>query len=788
TTQREGGEPGDQIRFCIGNCYADQTATWQYGGSAELNLSYSGACNPCWAAPPEEPPVCPGPKQMDGDAPQSLSDVWQYAPFTPTYTGEVYFVSIKAGNYGGGARSVTCKVTNAARTADISITASSATFTNLDGAQWREVDFNSNRFSLTAGIQYNVACRGPDSWNSLYWIYLNEPVNGKTYVVCQDTSRFTLSGHVWEDGEVKDCAQGGLEANLSGWGVTLTGSDTYSSLTNASGDYSIPLVKPGTYTSCLVPPAGPGTWRVGCFKENGVLGVIPVYPSLCKSVTVSADKTIDWGAWPNGVNITGRVWEDSVLKNCVINAEEPKLSGRTVSVQETGQSAVTNGTGNYTITNVSLGLKNICVNLPTPQYSVTCIREDTVLKTPPTPPSTCYQVNLAANKALNFGLRVTKTNLLGRVCNDTVSGSSCSLAPLGGDCASVGSSPASGVTVCAGGECDETDGAGLFEIPNLDIDGSYTVGISGYGSFTNFDTSCGYPNLDPASNLITLDPFIVGSIANFGITERATSPWFQIKNGDAHANGIFRSLVDEDNYLIIGSGANPTLDSYGVVSATGEINLGDGGVSPNEFREWQVPDYETISWDEATTFTTQKFDELWAMPETTPLSWGNLEVGGIYHLSDGATEVDVNTPGYKLGPGGAADPGAPGVAILLSRGGNVLVKKLAKNQKASPNSTIILIVKDGQIRFQAPAENIDGVFIAVNRTIVTYSNGSMTDKQLKINGMLYAKVNVDLNRDRDVTDENLTPSEIFTYQPFLLDVSLFPISLAKTGVSWREIE
>ena len=156
TTQREGGEPGDQIRFCIGNCYADQTATWQYGGSAELNLSYSGACNPCWAAPPEEPPVCPGPKQMDGDAPQSLSDVWQYAPFTPTYTGEVYFVSIKAGNYGGGARSVTCKVTNAARTADISITASSATFTNLDGAQWREVDFNSNRFSLTAGIQYNV--------------------------------------------------------------------------------------------------------------------------------------------------------------------------------------------------------------------------------------------------------------------------------------------------------------------------------------------------------------------------------------------------------------------------------------------------------------------------------------------------------------------------------------------------------------------------------------------------------------------------------------------------------
>ncbi|PIS21910.1 hypothetical protein COT51_00140, partial [candidate division WWE3 bacterium CG08_land_8_20_14_0_20_41_15] len=467
------------------------------------------------------------------------------------------------------------------------------------------------------------------------------------------------------------------------------------------------------------------------------------------------------------------------------------LSGRTVSVQETGQSAVTNGTGNYTITNVSLGLKNICVNLPTPQYSVTCIREDTVLKTPPTPPSTCYQVNLAANKALNFGLRVTKTNLLGRVCDDTAKGSSsCSLAPLGAACndPAVGSSPASGVTVCAGGECDETDGAGLFEIPNLDIDGSYTVGISGYGSFTNFDTSCGYPNLDPASNLITLDPFIVGSIANFGITERATSPWFQIKNGDAHANGIFRSLVDEDNYLIIGSGANPTLDSYGVVSATGEINLGDGGVSPNEFREWQVPDYETISWDEATTFTTQKFDELWAMPETTPLSWGNLEVGGIYHLSDGATEVDVNTPGYKLGPGGAADPGAPGVAILLSRGGNVLVKKLAKNQKASPNSTIILIVKDGQIRFQAPAENIDGVFIAVNRTIVTYSNGSMTDKQLKINGMLYAKVNVDLNRDRDVTDENLTPSEIFTYQPFLLDVSLFPISLAKTGVSWREIE
>jgi hypothetical protein len=687
TNVREGAELNDEVRFCIGNCYASQTLSYPHPDfgwfCGRLDLSYNGACNPCWVAPPVPPPVCPGPKQEAGVGPLGIMNVWQYAPFTPSYTGEVYAVSIKAQNVGGALRSVTCKVTNAAKTADISVTASSAGFTNADGVQWREVSFNSNRFSLTSGTQYNVACRGPDAWASLNWIYLNEPVNGKTYRICQDPVKFSVTGNVWEDGETKDCTKNGAEANLSGWAVNLTGATTIGSTTDASGNYSIYNVPPGTYDACLAPPSG--TWAVGCFREDGALGVPPVYPSFCNTITVSADKTVDWGA-----------------------RQRYPLSGR--------------------------------------------------------------------------------------VCDDTVKASpSCSLAPLAAACndPAIASAPAPGVRVTIMGmvggvflPSDITDASGNYSIPGLFEGDDYEVCITSKGGYGNHNTTCTNP-IGGSVNCSTISGFSQNDTVDFGFTAAPSASWFQVINGDIHANGNFRSPISSwysKPHPIIGVGADP---AYGVISTPGTISINSATVSPD--KDWQVAGYCSessptnpcpIDFDSALNMSESKFNALLA--EAVPFqAQGNLTPNTIYEMGSG--EIDVNIPGYKFS--------TPGSAIIVVDG-NVSIKKLHKNPASQDNSTIIFLVK-GDITIQPQLDSVDGILITIGSTggVVTVDTANnQRDEKFTLNGMIYARNGINLPRDRWLIDMDTDPTETFVYLPYILNPAFFPDAGKKTWTAWREIE
>lgn len=127
--------------------------------------------------------VCPlSISQEKGNTNFTLNNVWRTVAFTVKDSGWVDKIAVKAGNFGGTWRSITCKVTTEEGT-DLSVGQSSAAFTLSSGAAWREISFKNNKFKLTRGQNYLLSCKGPDSWNSLYWIWEAAlgPVKGKTY-------------------------------------------------------------------------------------------------------------------------------------------------------------------------------------------------------------------------------------------------------------------------------------------------------------------------------------------------------------------------------------------------------------------------------------------------------------------------------------------------------------------------------------------------------------------------------------------------------------------------------
>ncbi len=127
--------------------------------------------------------------QEEGTSKLTFNNEWKYyATFIASADGAVDKISIKAGNWGGAQRSITCKVTDSAGGENVSLEMISSGFTSVSGANWREIDFKSNPFILHKDTQYRLYCKGPDSWGSLYWVYGQQGISdGKTYKIsiCQ---------------------------------------------------------------------------------------------------------------------------------------------------------------------------------------------------------------------------------------------------------------------------------------------------------------------------------------------------------------------------------------------------------------------------------------------------------------------------------------------------------------------------------------------------------------------------------------------------------------------------
>lgn len=87
-------------------------------------------------------------------------------------------IEILAGNYGGAARRLTCKVTDSEGQKDLSPEINSGEFRSDSGDDWREISF-FEPLRLEEDSSYRLYCKGADSWNSLYW--LSDPDEGKTY-------------------------------------------------------------------------------------------------------------------------------------------------------------------------------------------------------------------------------------------------------------------------------------------------------------------------------------------------------------------------------------------------------------------------------------------------------------------------------------------------------------------------------------------------------------------------------------------------------------------------------
>jgi len=114
--------------------------------------------------------------QEDGIGKDSLDKNFKSVSFTPTLSGRLEKVAIKAGGFGVGTRSVFCKITDK-NNRDLTPEARSSTFSGQT-PDWREVNF-STPLDIVAGTSYKIACRGSEAWSGVFWVL--DWTKGKTY-------------------------------------------------------------------------------------------------------------------------------------------------------------------------------------------------------------------------------------------------------------------------------------------------------------------------------------------------------------------------------------------------------------------------------------------------------------------------------------------------------------------------------------------------------------------------------------------------------------------------------
>ncbi|MFA5828208.1 MAG: hypothetical protein WC841_02520 [Candidatus Shapirobacteria bacterium] len=116
-----------------------------------------------------------------------ISNDWMTMSFTPSFSGTVNGVLVKAGSQRGGSftNHLDCKVTDSMGTVDISTEGSSVDF-NIDaGEGWKAMSFQSAEFSLTGGTNYQLRCKQNLADRQLYWMR-EWPTDLKTYAICMD--------------------------------------------------------------------------------------------------------------------------------------------------------------------------------------------------------------------------------------------------------------------------------------------------------------------------------------------------------------------------------------------------------------------------------------------------------------------------------------------------------------------------------------------------------------------------------------------------------------------------
>lgn len=146
----------------------------------DLSLTIRSAGEPPPPPPPPPPPtpVCElNMRQEAGVGKSGLGPSFEYVAFTPSVSGRLEKVAIKAGTYGVGERSVICKITDKDKR-DLSPEAASAIFQG-GGEEWREVRFDSVNLQLLANTPYYLACRANVAWKGVYWVL--DWTKGRTY-------------------------------------------------------------------------------------------------------------------------------------------------------------------------------------------------------------------------------------------------------------------------------------------------------------------------------------------------------------------------------------------------------------------------------------------------------------------------------------------------------------------------------------------------------------------------------------------------------------------------------
>jgi len=118
--------------------------------------------------------------QESGSDKKGMKNTWtNFATFTSGSAGRIKKVQIKAGNNGGAWRSITCKVTDGSGSTNVSPELKTEAFRSDSGAAWRTIDLGSAAVDLQANTPYRLYCKGPDTWDSVYWI--SDKTKGFTY-------------------------------------------------------------------------------------------------------------------------------------------------------------------------------------------------------------------------------------------------------------------------------------------------------------------------------------------------------------------------------------------------------------------------------------------------------------------------------------------------------------------------------------------------------------------------------------------------------------------------------
>ena len=254
-----------------------------------------------------------------GVSQSGLDNTWsKYTTFVPSSSGSVQTIQIKAGNYGGAGRAITCKITDSTGTITLSPVLNTESFSSPDGTLWRTVNFSASTINLTASTTYRLYCKGPDSWLSVYWVY-DYATNKPTYRVYvsppTDTTPPTIPTNL--TATAVSSTQINLAWTASTDSVGVTGYRIYRSGTqigtSTTTSYSNGSLTPATtYTYTVAAYDAVGNLSSQSISRSATTLPVPVdttpptIPTNLTATTVSSTQiNLAWSASTDSVGVAG---------------------------------------------------------------------------------------------------------------------------------------------------------------------------------------------------------------------------------------------------------------------------------------------------------------------------------------------------------------------------------------------------------------------------------------------------------------------------------------------------